>query len=73
MKKSDFLFFTKGPNLFTQFSDSTQSIEALRLDQELEFTIGDAFVQFWHEKFGPSIAFIKFAIPVHSSTPMAYF
>jgi hypothetical protein len=50
MKEPDLLFFTKEPNLLTQFRDLSQAIEALWLYQEFEFTIGNAFMQFCHEK-----------------------
>jgi hypothetical protein len=43
-------FITKEPNLLTQFRDSSQAIEALRLNQEFEFTIGNAFVRLSHTK-----------------------
>ena len=72
MKKADLLFFTKGPNLFTQFSDAAQSIEALRLNQELELTIGNAFVWFCHEKRWVVDCVYKIAMPLHSSIARAY-
>jgi hypothetical protein len=50
MKKSDLLLDAKEANLLTQCSDAAKAIEALRLNQELEFTIGNAFMQFCHEK-----------------------
>jgi hypothetical protein len=51
MKKAHFLFFTKEPDLFTQFSDAAQAIKALRLNQELELAIGNAFVRLSHTKW----------------------
>jgi hypothetical protein len=50
MKESYLLLLAKEANLFAQFGDTTQSIKALRLNQEFEFTIGDAFVRLSHAR-----------------------
>ena len=50
MKESYLPLLTKEADLLAQFGDATQAIEALRLDQEFEFTIGNAFVQLSHAK-----------------------
>jgi hypothetical protein len=50
MKESHLPLLTKEANLLAQFGDATQAIEALRLDQELEFTISNAFVRLSHTK-----------------------
>jgi hypothetical protein len=50
MKESHFLLIAKEANLFAQFRDATQTIQALRLNQELEFTISNAFVRLSHTK-----------------------
>jgi ligand-binding sensor domain-containing protein len=50
VKKSNLLLAAKEPNLFAQFRDATQTIQALRLNQEFEFTISNAFVRLSHTK-----------------------
>ena len=50
MKESYLPLLTKEADLLAQFGDATQAIEALRLDQEFEFTIGNAFVRLSHAK-----------------------
>ena len=50
MKESHLLLIAKEANLLAQFGDATQAIEALRLNQEFEFTIGNAFVRLSHTK-----------------------
>jgi hypothetical protein len=50
MKESYLPLLTKEADLLAQFGDATQAIEALRLDQEFEFTIGNAFVRLSHTK-----------------------
>jgi hypothetical protein len=50
MKESHLPLLTKEADLLAQFGDATQAIEALRLDQEFEFTIGNAFVRLSHTK-----------------------
>ena len=50
MKESHLLLIAKEANLLAQFGDTTQSIKALRLNQELEFAIGNAFVRLSHAK-----------------------
>jgi hypothetical protein len=50
MKESYLPLLTKEADLLAQFGDATQAIEALRLNQELEFTIGNAFVRLSHTK-----------------------
>jgi hypothetical protein len=50
MKESYLPLLTKEADLLAQFGDATQTIEALRLNQEFEFTIGNAFVRLSHAK-----------------------
>ena len=50
MKESHLLLIAKEADLLAQFGDATQAIEPLRLNQELEFTIGNAFVRLSHTK-----------------------
>jgi hypothetical protein len=51
MKKSDLLLATKEANLLTQCSDAAKAVKPLRLNQELEFAIGNAFVWLSHAKW----------------------
>ena len=50
MKEPHLPLLTKEANLLAQFGDATQAIEALRLNQEFEFTIGNTFVRLSHTK-----------------------
>jgi hypothetical protein len=50
MKESHLLLMAKEANLFAQFRDAAQTIQALRFNQEFEFTISNAFVRLSHTK-----------------------